>query len=363
MELFQNLALGKFTRSIGLPAVVTAATVKARDTVPLDAKFHDGLALSDMGEDLMLVFVIKDGFADDSETLALASAWTEIAAGHYRANLSLNTAELIAAVGTAGSIKVFGELSWSRDAGDTWASSPTLAITVENDVYKGTEGTPLELDGPIDWLGQRVMIRTTAEGSPVTAVSGMQVEIEGPHAAMSGFYAETGTNGGFPLYLSGGNALFVPDADDQPDMEFSKWVFADVWPGPVLADIQVSNNTDGAEDTPDLVPGWYDIGDPFGASDTTVTAGNGPVPGEFLGQYCRVGDESPYDWHRWDGTTWIHIPMFLDPSAAPAVHGGGIAVIGGAMELVLWNSTQEAYQILRLSGGAGAETIEISNIP
>lgn len=157
MDLYQHLGLGKLTRAIGLPSFVTAATFKARDTVQLDAKFHDGAALVDMGEGLELVFIVKTGFADDAATLALVDTWTEVATGHYRANLSLNTEELIAAIGDQAKLSAYGELTWSKDAGATWSSSSTLAVTVENDVYKGVEGTPLGLPDPSGWLGSRAL--------------------------------------------------------------------------------------------------------------------------------------------------------------------------------------------------------------
>jgi hypothetical protein len=338
MELFQNLALGKFTRSIGLPAVVTAATVKARDTVPLDAKFHDGLALSDMGEDLMLVFVIKDGFADDSETLALASAWTEIAAGHYRANLSLNTAELIAAVGTAGSIKVFGELSWSRDAGDTWASSPTLAITVENDVYKGTEGTPLALPGPVDWLAQHGIVHDPAitglTGGGATKLDGIS------HVGSAAGRLQAVSSAGFlSLYrlVAGDLEEEFPttiNADSAPDAW--SWVLESMRAFSIVAE-----NVDASLiTTPELR--LHQAGDFETYAGFSVAALTGV-------RTVSVPDRT--------GT----MAMEVDIGAAAA--GGGMADVAGVQELVLWNSTQAIYQILRLSGGPGAETIEISNIP
>jgi hypothetical protein len=194
VELFFNPALGKFTRSIGLPAAVTSLRLKARDTQRIDVKFHDGSALVEMPAGLDLVFVIKDGHAADSATLARVDTWTEVAVGHYLALLSLNTAELAGAIGDSASLAAFGELTWSSVA-EQWQSSPTLETRIDNDVFKGTEGTPLELPGPLGWLGERVMIRTALEGEPVAA-------------------------------------------------------------------------------------------------------------GDFLGQFCRVGDATPYDWYQWDGTAW-----------------------------------------------------------
>jgi hypothetical protein len=50
---------------------------------------------------------------------------------------------------------------------------------------------------------------------------------------------------------------------------------------------------------------------PVGLTDWTVTTGagqpviNGDNPiGSFIGQLCRAGESSPYDWFAWNGTSW-----------------------------------------------------------
>ena len=43
--------------------------------------------------------------------------------------------------------------------------------------------------------------------------------------------------------------------------------------------------------------------------------------------------------------------------------GGGIVVINGVSEVVVWNADQGKYQILRAAGGASAEYLTFSDIP
>lgn len=109
-------------------------------------------------------------------------------------------------------------------------------------------------------------------------VTGMQVVIPGIHDGLSGFYEESGTNGGFPLYLFGPYALFVPDEFEQPDIvadQGSRWLFSEVWPVTDPAYILLTNDTDGAQATPDLQFGWYDIEDIYEYNGATVTAVGG----------------------------------------------------------------------------------------
>lgn len=50
-------------------------------------------------------------------------------------------------------------------------------------------------------------------------------------------------------------------------------------------------------------------------------------------------------------------------SAATVNAGAALITIDGILELALWNSTQGKYQIVRLTGAAGFETTQISDLP
>lgn len=150
MIFYPNQSTNRLTRAIGLPSEVKAATFKARDTVTLDVVFHDGSAAVALAGGADLVFAIKTGFASGASTLALATVWEIVAPGHYRSKINLNNEPLVTAIGDLAKLSAVAEISWNE--GDGWESSNTLAVTIENDVYKGIEGTPLELPSPLDWL-------------------------------------------------------------------------------------------------------------------------------------------------------------------------------------------------------------------
>jgi hypothetical protein len=354
VELFYNLTLGAFVRAIGLPTVVGSLRLKARDTQILDVRFHSGTLPVAMPAGLDLVFAIKDGYAAASVTLALVDSWTEVADGHYRALLFLNTAEVVAAIGDAASLAAFGELSWSSVPGQ-WQSSPTLQTRIDNDVYKGIEGTPLELRTPIGWLGDRVMIRTLGEGAP---------------AANPATLVITGSlNDGTDPVVFPPLSLLAVRYDDRPAWgdggDHLVRYYANLpgggW-GITSTEGFWGSSGGGSAVRPDLVAMWIPIDPATGIPSLAFTAE--PVLGEFLGQLCRLGNTTPYSWYQWDGMDWQGSldPLLIDLDTPPE-HGGGIARVAGAFEVVLWNSTQEIFQILRLTGAAGFESVEITDLP
>jgi hypothetical protein len=193
MDVFLNRGTGLLVRGVGLSAVVSSMTVKARDTLVLDVWVFRGSELEDLSAGSSLAFLVKTGVKSTDATLAVAEGWEQVEdeTGHYRAALNLNTVPLVAAVADLDEISAVGELSWSAD-GVAWQSSNTVRVTIANDVFKGSEGTPDELPTPDDnWvahghpqtltaeqkltarenIGVEPIIRTAAEGSPDNSVT------------------------------------------------------------------------------------------------------------------------------------------------------------------------------------------------
>ena len=136
---------------------VERATFKARDSFWLDLYFNVAGVAGDLPSGSELVFALKSGVESDATLYAFADDWTlvEVASGHYRARISLNTVTVVADIADLPSIPAVGEISWSED-GVNWESSNTVAITIVNDIYKGSEGTPEELPTPEDWLEEQL---------------------------------------------------------------------------------------------------------------------------------------------------------------------------------------------------------------
>jgi len=150
MDFYLNLENNSFVRGAGLNVAVGTASFKARDTLQIFVTFLRNGVTCDLAAEAQLVFCLKTGVEAAATTLALADTWTAggEASGKYKAELDLNTANLIAALGDDDALSAVGEITWSEDAGETWQSSSTLAVRVVNDVYKGNEGTPAAAPTP-----------------------------------------------------------------------------------------------------------------------------------------------------------------------------------------------------------------------
>lgn len=92
-----------------------------------------------------------------------------------------------------------------------------------------------------------------------------------------------------------------------------------------------------------------------------------------VGMLVRIEGESAKTLWKYMGggvtnvSNWTELSDGADPArhvdTSSDMDGGGVASVAGVQEVVLWNSTQSKYQILRLSGSAGSETVEISDLP
>jgi hypothetical protein len=132
---------------------VETVTLKARDSFVIDLYFSRAGVAVDLPTGSVIVFAIKASVASAAITYALATGWTlvEVGSGHYQTRINLNTATTVADIADLPSIDAVGEVSWSEDEIE-WESSNTLKVTIVNDVYKGVEGTPIELPAPVEWL-------------------------------------------------------------------------------------------------------------------------------------------------------------------------------------------------------------------
>lgn len=288
MDFHVNQATNQFVRGRGLNAVVTSAGMKARDTLRMDVYFNDGsTALVDLAEGAELVFAIKTGVESDADLLAQVTEWTRIDTGHYRAWLPLNTEPLVEAIGDLASISAVGELTWREDPeGDGWESTNTLAVRIENDVYRGTEGTPLVLPGPEAWLAARAvalpLYRAAHQGPPYVPILRISGDLEGPDGPVvfpeiayrnSSFGKESyADSNGSPTYACGwdGSEWWLQGSDG---------VTSRIWTSP--EDV----------DTPDLVTEWTPDA---GTNGTPLIVRYGTVPAQTPGQWLFFGDETPY---------------------------------------------------------------------
>ena len=319
---------------MGLNTEITSARAKARDTLTLRVTMTNGLIAQDLPEGSLLKFVVKSGVANTATTYAMVETWTkpEDTTGLYVAKLSLNTSPLITAIANLDSIGAVAELTWSEDDGETWESSNTLVFTIGNDVYKGTEGTPLELPNAEEWLQARrpaVILRTALQGPPVNQVIGNG---ETYHLDLSGVIIDVAGNASFTVetVLNDTYTVALLATDPSNHLVASKIAavlnadetFASVLEAEADEDILIirylSTDAPGLAAYFELAPaaggtlvfdgGPYEFVDPVHAEAVAAVAGTQALA---IGAECRVGDAIPYRWFkaaeinptRWQETT------------------------------------------------------------
>ena len=159
MNLYFDKSVGKLVERVGFSGERTKIGLKRGDAVPLRVEFCEG-AVSSSITGTQIVAIIKQ--TPDGDPLAMVDDWTE-SDGVYSAQLSTNTTAINDLIAGADSIALLFELTYSEDAGLTWASSQTVPLVLSNDLYKGVEGTPLELDTPEPWLTARAVRHDAAQ--------------------------------------------------------------------------------------------------------------------------------------------------------------------------------------------------------
>jgi hypothetical protein len=181
VKLYVDLETLQLIEGPGFRNPVSALRFKRGDAARLDVSFlSTGLTPSSIGDPaaLEVTFGVKLRNAYASDYLVHATDWTIPAAGAaqvYRSSPSFNTEALNEALGVGSGTEVaeitlMGEITWREGTGAP-TSTRTFLVVVENDVNRGTEGTPLAAPTPDDWLdGKRppVILRTAAEGAPVS---------------------------------------------------------------------------------------------------------------------------------------------------------------------------------------------------
>jgi hypothetical protein len=158
-----------------------------------------------------------------------------------------------------------------------------------------------------------VLTRTAVEGLPgpaeaILLVSGALSDGVDPVA-----FAPL-LNAGYDPYLTwtdtGDNSISVTQSAVWNDTT-NRWEVHNngfVWRSAVTSIIACPN--------PTLAVGWEPIAPAEGIPGLVF---ENPVP--FTGQFCRVGDVSPYDWYQWDGDGWrISISSIDSPPDVAPVH-------------------------------------------
>jgi hypothetical protein len=157
------------TDSNGFQISGTPLLFKRGDTVTLNIIFLNAAGEPvTLANGTQLIMAVKPINEYDSQTLYAYSTLTvagQVAASGYDFNFDLNSTSLSEALrlnepfeADVAAVTGMLELSWTTDGGETYRSTQNVApFTVNNDVIRGTESTPLALPSPEAWLNQRAI--------------------------------------------------------------------------------------------------------------------------------------------------------------------------------------------------------------
>lgn len=168
MNLYVDLDALQLRASLTDARRVSGIEVKRGDALPLVVRFVQGGSQVRLDSTTVINFAIKENGNYDDDPLVLESSFSASTVEdpdsdpRYTATPSLNTTELNALFSIDGdssndpkSVVAMGELTWEA-TGDTGPTSTrTFSVTVENDVYRGSESTPTSQPTPEAWLTAR----------------------------------------------------------------------------------------------------------------------------------------------------------------------------------------------------------------
>ena len=158
MNLFFDLDTSQLVTGAGTRSPLSTLALKRGDNLAIKLVFLSNGQVVELAAGATGVIGIKAAGDYDGDYLAVASSWTKTGTGTstvYSLALDLNTEELADELGVGAApdkarVAVMFELEF--EAAGIRTSSQTVNATVNNDVNRGTEGTPSALPDAVDFL-------------------------------------------------------------------------------------------------------------------------------------------------------------------------------------------------------------------
>ncbi len=324
MLLIYDLGRNILVQKAGSSSLLAREDIVRGDERNIVVRFVRGSLTADPpGTMTEMIFVAKSSRALTAPTILKADSFTyDSETKEWSSVIAQNLAALADLLGAATSIDLFAEITF-RTSTLGVSTSQVFTVRATDDLWKGTEGTPLSHPSPEEWLSARAqllpIVRTSEEGEPIANVIGTKQSI-------TKFVSGTaGTTGNIVITVNtpGGPETVINAAITAGDG-------AEVIRGKILAALLATEDLDGVlcnitpiDDSPDFgvryelleaaenQPTYFSVGYSLTAV-TSITSSTEVIDGEegivgvlaSLGQLCRVGDSSPFDWYRWDGISW-----------------------------------------------------------
>jgi hypothetical protein len=172
VRLYYDLDLKKLVALPGYPDLIRSVTHKRGDGDSVELSFCRGAVAAVIGTPTEMVYVVKVDFGELTEPLVLANTgdWTlDVGSGIWSAPLTSDSAAILTHLNGAETASAKAEFTFTDDLNGGPSTSQTLVASLSNDLWKGTEGTPLTLPTPAEWLALQNAAIREALGIPTCA--------------------------------------------------------------------------------------------------------------------------------------------------------------------------------------------------
>lgn len=139
----------------------------------------------------------------------------------------------------------------------------------------------------------------------------------------------------------------------------SNW--ATTSPDTLLTELDAPADRDTHAD-PSTVPVFYDVSASLDAEGLTITPPVGDGTPGILNQLASVGTRT-FRCYQVSPARWTEL---VDATGLFANSNSGVRLLfnsAGGLELGLWNNTRAIYQVIRITGAAGSESVVIAPLP
>ena len=148
MNIFWDMTNHQFVASLTNSQVIESFSWYCRDTLSatlylLAEDSNGALALTDPPSGYVPRLAGKQSSALAGAALIYTGDWTKTTTGTYTGTISLNTSELIAALGTSTSLTLI--LEATLDSAGSNTDTTQVALYIYPDVIRGTESAPSSL--------------------------------------------------------------------------------------------------------------------------------------------------------------------------------------------------------------------------
>lgn len=158
---------------------VQSVSAKRGDDTPFEVVYSRGGVVQSIADLAVLTFGAKADGKFDGDAVVLSNEFTKEGTGadiRYTGNPSFNTVPLNALFLIDGNpsndiryVDLMAEFTWQVGDGPP-TTTKTFIFRVHNDVIRGTEGTPLEMPTPEEWLDEHRPPPLELEEAPISEV-------------------------------------------------------------------------------------------------------------------------------------------------------------------------------------------------